>query len=79
MELVSYRSSGVQRFEMASKYLENLSTRGVNQFNTEEMCDSEHQFLYFVPIFMVKINYELTVQRRALLEKHCMALECSLA
>jgi hypothetical protein len=54
MELVSCRSSGVQRFEIASKHLENLSTCGVNQPNTKEICDSEHQFLYFVPILMVK-------------------------
>jgi hypothetical protein len=54
MELVSCLSPGVQRFEMASKYLENLSTCGVNQSNKEEICDSEHQFLYSVLIIMVK-------------------------
>lgn len=53
MELVSCRSSGVQRFEMATKYLENFATCGVNHSNTE-MCDGEHQFPYFLPILMVK-------------------------
>jgi hypothetical protein len=53
-ELVSCRCPVVQRFAMASKYLENLSTGGVNQSNKEEICDSEHQFLYFEPTLMVK-------------------------
>jgi hypothetical protein len=39
---------------MASEYLENLSTCGVNHSNKEEIYDSEHQFLYFVPTQMVK-------------------------
>jgi hypothetical protein len=39
---------------MASKYSKNLSTCSVNQSNTEEICDSEHQFHNFVPILMVK-------------------------